>query len=254
MIDIKSQEEVEKIREAGRLVADALVALGRFIEPGVTTNDMDRFVEEYLEKNGVVSAFKGYRGFPANICVSINEEVVHGLPSGRKLMEGDIVSIDLGSVKDGFYGDAARTFPVGEVSENARNLMEVTRESLARGIAMARKGNRLYDISSAIQTHVESNGFSVVRDYVGHGIGRSLHEEPQVPNFGLAGTGVRLKPGMVLAVEPMVNEGSWEVKVDRDHWTVKTRDGHLSAHFEDIVAVTENGPDILTLPSEGLYV
>ena len=169
-------------------------------------------------------------------------------------MEGDIVSIDLGSIKDGFYGDAARTFPVGEVSEKARKLMEVTRESLARGVAMALKGNRLYDISSAIQTHVESNGFSVVRDYVGHGIGRSLHEEPQVPNFGLAGTGIRLKPGMVLAVEPMVNEGSWEVKVDRDSWTVKTRDGHLSAHFEDIVAITENGPDILTLPSEGLYV
>ncbi len=251
MIDLKSREEIEKIREAGRLAADCLTLLRELIGPGVADIELDKFVESYLKEHGAEPAFKGYRGYPASICVSINDEVVHGIPSGRKLADGDIVGIDLGTRKDGFFGDAARTIPVGQITREARELMEVTRESLSRGIEMAREGNRLHDISSAIQEHVEKNGFSVVRDFVGHGIGRKLHEEPQVPNFGTPGTGVRLKPGMVLALEPMVNRGGWEVSIEKDQWTVRTRDGQLSAHFEDIVAITENGPDVLTRPSEG---
>lgn len=251
MIEIKSAQDIEKIREAGKLAAQALRELERLIRPGVPTIELDRFVEAFLKDRGAVPAFKGYRGYPANICVSVNEEVVHGIPSPRRLAQGDIVGIDLGSLKDGFYGDAAVTFGVGEIDEERRRLLRVTREALAKGIQQARAGNRLNDIGSAVQQHVERNGFSVVRDFVGHGIGRRLHEEPQVPNFGKAGTGVRLRAGMVLAIEPMVNAGTWEVQVAEDRWTVVTRDRSCSAHFEHTVAVTESAPEILTLPPEG---
>jgi methionyl aminopeptidase len=251
MIELKSPQDIESMRAAGRLAADALAALGKLIEPGVTTLALDRFAEEFIRGRGAVPMFKGYRGYPASICVSVNREVVHGIPSGRKLEEGDIVSIDLGTEQHGFCGDVAATFPVGSVADADRKLLRVTRESLELGIARAMVGGRLNDIGDAIQRHVEGNGFSVVRDYVGHGIGRRMHEDPQVPNFGQAGTGIRLKPGMVLAIEPMVNAGSWEVRVEDDHWTVVTRDGRNSAHFEHVVAVTENGPEILTLPSKG---
>ncbi len=251
MIELKSPQEIEKMRVAGRLAADTLAALKDLVAPGVATRELDRFAEEYIRKSGAVPMFKGYRGYPASICVSINREVVHGIPSGRRLKEGDIVSIDLGTEREGYCGDIAATFPVGAVAEDDRKLLRVTREALELGLAQALAGGRLNDIGSAIQLHVERNGFSVVRDYVGHGIGRHMHEEPQVPNFGQTGTGIRLKPGMVLAIEPMVNEGSWEVRVEDDQWTVVTRDGRKSAHFEHVVAVTENGPDILTLPTEG---
>lgn len=251
MIELKTAQDIEKLRCAGRLVADALQELKKLVEPGITTIELDRYAEEFFRKNGAFPAFKGYRGYPANICVSVNQEVVHGIPSKRRLQEGDIVGIDLGCLKEGFYGDAAMTFSVGRIDEKSRKLLKVTEEALKRGIEKVQDGNRLNDISSAIQEHVERNGFSVVRDFVGHGIGRKLHEEPQVPNFGKAGTGLRLKAGMVLAIEPMVNEGTWEVRVADDNWTVLTKDGQLSAHFENVVAVTPNGPDILTLPSEG---
>ncbi len=251
MIELKTQAEIEKMREAGRLAADALKALGEMVVPGVATGELDRFTEAFLRERGASPAFKGYRGYPASICVSVNQEVVHGIPSARKLREGDIVGIDLGSIKEGYYGDAARTFPVGRIDGERRRLLEVTEEALADGIGMARAGMRLNDIGGAIQKRVEACGFAVVRDFVGHGIGRRMHEEPQVPNFGTPGTGVRLKTGMVLAIEPMVNEGTWEVEIKEDHWTVVTKDGKCSAHFEHVVAITDDGPDILTLPSEG---
>jgi len=204
--------------------------------------------EEYIKRHGGIPAFKGYRGYPRSLCVSVNEEVVHGIPGKRKLKEGDIVSLDLGVLMDGYYGDAAITVPVGKVSELAKKLIKVTEEALYRGIEMARPGNRLSDISHAIQTHVEKAGFSVVREFVGHGIGKQLHEEPQVPNFGPPNRGPRLEPGMVLAIEPMVNTGTWEVRILPNGWTVVTADGGLSAHFEHTVAITDNGPEILSLP------
>jgi len=204
--------------------------------------------EEYIKRHGGIPAFKGYRGYPRSLCVSVNEEVVHGIPGKRRLKEGDIVSLDLGVLMDGYYGDAAITVPVGKVSELAKKLIKVTEEALYRGIEMARPGNRLSDISHAIQTHVEKAGFSVVREFVGHGIGKQLHEEPQVPNFGPPNRGPRLEPGMVLAIEPMVNTGTWEVRILPNGWTVVTADGGLSAHFEHTVAITDNGPEILSLP------
>ncbi len=229
-------------------MARALKYLKAFIREGITTEELDRLAEEYIKRHGGIPAFKGYRGYPRSLCVSVNEEVVHGIPGKRRLKEGDIVSLDLGVLMDGYYGDAAITVPVGKVSELARKLIKVTEEALYRGIEMARPGNRLSDISHAIQTHVEKAGFSVVREFVGHGIGKQLHEEPQVPNFGPPNRGPRLEPGMVLAIEPMVNTGTWEVRILPNGWTVVTADGGLSAHFEHTVAITDNGPEILSLP------
>ncbi|MGB9661578.1 MAG: type I methionyl aminopeptidase [Moorellaceae bacterium] len=247
MIILKGRRELELMRRAGRIVAEALAELERHIAPGITTWELNRIAEEVLERRGAVPAFKGYRGFPASICTSVNEEVVHGIPGLKKLAEGDIISIDIGAVIDGYYGDAAATFPVGAVDEEKQRLMRVTQEALWQGINSAIVGNRLSDISHAIQSHVEKNGFSVVRDFVGHGIGREMHEDPQLPNFGSPGHGPRLRPGMTLAIEPMVNAGTYKVVTLSDGWTVVTLDGRPSAHFEHTVAVTENGPEVLTL-------
>lgn len=248
MINIRSPQEIAKIRKSSSLVARALEKVKEAIRPGVSTAELDRIAEETIKRGGGKPAFKGYRGFPASLCVSVNEEVVHGIPGKRRLKKGDIVSLDLGVLMDGYYGDAAITVPVGEISELAKRLLQVTEEALYRGIEKARAGNRLFDISHAIQRWVEAAGFSVVRDFVGHGIGRSLHEEPQVPNFGPPNQGPRLEAGMVLAIEPMVNTGTWRVKVLENGWTVVTADGGLSAHFEHTVAITEGDPEILSLP------
>jgi methionyl aminopeptidase len=248
-IIIKTAEELALMREAGRIVALTLAALRSAVRPGVSTAELDALAEEMARQNGAVPSFKGYRGYPASLCASINEEVVHGIPNPRRMLrEGDIVSLDFGAIYKGLQGDAAITVPVGQVSEVARRLLAVTEQALEVGIAETRPGNRLSDIGHAIQTYVEGHGFSVVRLYVGHGIGRAMHEEPNVPNFGLAGRGPVLKPGMVLALEPMVNVGDFGTVVLDDSWTVVTRDGSLSAHFEHTVAVTTNGPAVLTLP------
>lgn len=244
----KSEAEIKKIRESSRLVAEALERLVEAIRPGITTLDLDRIAEDCVTRQGATAAFKGYRGFPASVCVSINHEVVHGIPSGeRRLEEGDIVSLDFGVLKDGYYGDAALTVPVGEVSAEVERLLRVTQESLYLGIEQARPKARLGDISHAIQCHAEQAGYSVVRAFVGHGIGSSLHEAPQIPNFGTPGQGPELLPGMVLAIEPMVNMGTHDVRVLEDHWTVVTADQSLSAHFEHTIAITSNGTEILTL-------
>lgn len=247
MIIIKSSREIEMMREAGRIVALALEQVRVSVKPEITTAGLDRIAEEVIKQNGARPLFKGYGGFPANICVSINEEVVHGIPSLRLLKSGDIISIDIGAEKNGYCGDAAITLPVGEVSAEALKLLEVTKTALLKGIEQAAEGNRLTDISHAIQTYAESNGFSVVREYVGHGIGTKMHEDPKVPNFGAPGRGPRLTSGMVLAIEPMVNMGTHHVEVLQDGWTVVTQDRKPSAHFEHTVAVTENGPEILTV-------
>lgn len=246
MIVLKSEDELRVMRRAGRVVAEALLRLGERVAPGVTTGDLDRFTEEFFRSQGAVPAFKGYHGFPASICTSLNEQVVHGIPGPRTLNAGDIISVDVGAVVDGFFGDAAATFPVGEVKPEAERLLRTTREALGKGIAQARVGNRLSDISHAIQGWVEREGFSVVREYVGHGIGRQMHEPPAIPNYGPPGRGPRLKPGMTLAIEPMVNTGRYEVVIKEDHWTVVTADGGWSAHFEHTIAVTDDGPLVLT--------
>jgi methionyl aminopeptidase len=247
----RSREEIEKIRVSAQLVAMTLRELGRAVRPGITTAELDRHAEAFIRDHGAKPAFKGYRGFPASICSSVNEEVVHGMPGPRTLCEGDIIGIDVGAEKDGYFGDSAFTFPVGETSDEARNLMKVTREALMEGIAQARPGNRVGDISNAIQRHVELHGFSVVRALVGHGIGREMHEEPAVPNFGPAGRGPRLMAGLVLAIEPMVNVGGFEVVTRSDGWTVATKDGALSAHFEHTVALGLEGPEILSVLPDG---
>jgi methionyl aminopeptidase len=246
MIILKSPAEIEIMAAAGSIVASAIQKLKEAIKPGLTTRELNRIAEDLITKKGAIPAFKGYRGFPASICTSINQQVVHGIPGPYTLKDGDIVSIDIGTVYNGYYGDAAFTCGVGEVTAQARRLMEVTEQSLYEGINRMFEGNRLSDISYAVQSYVEKNGFSVVRDYVGHGIGQNMHEDPQVPNFGLPGKGPRLKEGMVLAVEPMVNVGSYHVKTLEDNWTVVTADSSLSAHFEHTVAITGNGPQILT--------
>lgn len=246
MVFLRQPEEIEKIRTSNAIVAEILRALEERVKAGVTTLELDRYAEETARKKGAKPAFKGYRGYPYSLCVSVNCEVVHGQPSQRVLKDGDIVSLDFGVNYNGYYGDAAVTLPVGRVSTEATRLMQVTEESLYRGIEEARAGNRLGDISAAVQGHVEKAGFSVVRDFVGHGIGRNLHEEPQVPNFGKKGRGTALKAGMVLAIEPMVNAGTYKVMVLEDGWTVVTEDGRLSAHFEHSVAITEKGPEILS--------
>ncbi|MCR4419482.1 MAG: type I methionyl aminopeptidase [Clostridia bacterium] len=248
MIILKSDRELELMRQAGRVVAETLVLLERMVVPGVSTQELNEAAESYILKQGAYPSFKGYRGFPASICASVNEEVVHGLPGLRRLVEGDIISIDIGAELEGYHGDAAITVPVGRVKPEVERLLRVTQEALWLGIEQARPGRRLSDISHAIQMHVEKNGFSVVREFVGHGIGRTMHEEPQVPNYGRPGRGPRLTPGMTLAIEPMVNLGGPEVLVLADGWTVVTRDGSYSAHFEHTVAVTTEGPRVLTLP------
>lgn len=248
MIVIKTDREIECLREAGRVVARCLGELARAIQPGVKTKDLDEIAEAFIRREGAIPTFKGYRGFPASICTSVNDEVVHGIPGDRTLAEGDIVSIDVGSTLQGFIGDAAYTWPVGRVSAEAERLLRVTREALDAGVAQAYRDNRLSDISHAVQRHVESHGFSVVRDYVGHGIGREMHEEPQIPNFGPPGCGPLLTAGMALAIEPMVNAGGYEVYTAPDNWTVRTVDGSLSAHFEHTVVITGDGPKVMTLP------
>lgn len=245
-VHLKSAEEIEKMRDANRIVAEILEGLKEKVRPGVTTEELDRYAEDGLNERKAKSAFKGYRGYPKALCTSVNSQVVHGIPSRIPLKDGDLLSIDFGAYYKGFYGDAAITIPVGNVSDEALRLKNIAEEALYAGIEKACIGNRLSDISFAIQSLVERSGFSVVREFVGHGIGRSLHEEPQVPNFGSPGLGVRLKAGMVLAIEPMINAGGSEVKVLQDGWTAVTKDGSLSAHFEHTVAITEDGPVILT--------
>ena len=246
MIVCKSPAELERMKAANQLVAEVLAALREAVRPGVTTGDLDAMAESHIRAGGGEPAFKGYHGFPATICASVNEEVIHGIPSQRELVEGDVISIDLGAVLDGFYGDSAITVPVGRVSERAAELLQVTEESLHRAIAQVKVGARISDIGHAVQQHVERHGFSVVREFVGHGIGSRLHEDPQIPNYGVPGRGPRLAEGMVLAIEPMVNMGDPAVRVLGDRWTAVTKDGQLSAHFEHTVAVTKAGALVLT--------
>ena len=247
MILLKSSRELEHMRAAGRILAEVKARLKALVRPGASTKDIDEDIESFIVGKGAVPAFKGYRGYPATVCASINDEVVHGIPSARrKLKDGDIIGLDLGCIVEGYYGDCAITLPVGPVPERVQELLDVTRESLDKAIVQCRAGNRIGDISYAVQAHCESHGFGVVRAFVGHGIGRALHEEPQVPNFGDAGRGPVLKAGMVLAIEPMVTMGSWEVRVLEDGWTAVTVDGSLAAHFEDTIAITANGPEVLT--------
>jgi methionyl aminopeptidase len=245
-IVLKSPREIEKMRRSNRIVAEILQEVKAMARPGVKTRELDELAEDLLKKHRARSAFKGYNGYPAVLCTSVNEEVVHGIPSDRVLQEGDILSLDFGAVCEEYYGDAAITVPVGAISEEARRLLQVTEDSLYKAIEQARPGKHVGDISAAVQRHVESQGFSAVRDFVGHGIGKLMHERPQVPNFGIPGRGVRLRAGMTLAIEPMINAGGHEVVVLDDGWTAVTRDRSLSAHFEHSVAVTENGPIILS--------
>ena len=248
MIILKSAREISIMREAGRIAAIALAAVGKAIRQGAPTIELDGVARAVIVREGAIPAFKGLYGFPGNICLSLNEEVVHGIPGKRRLREGDIVKADIGVLLDGYNGDAAETFPVGKIEPETARLLKITQESLYKAIKAAVPGNRLGMISNAVQSHAEAAGFSVVRDYVGHGIGRKMHEEPQVPNFGPADKGVILKAGMVLAIEPMVNTGTWKVKTLSDKWTVVTLDGKPSAHFEHTVVITEHGHDILTKP------
>lgn len=245
-IYLRRDDEIDKIRASCRIVAECFDIMSEAVRPGTKTVELERRIVSHIEKRGAASAFKGYRGYPAFTCISVNSQVVHGIPGELMLEEGDIVGIDIGVVKDGYFGDAARTFPVGEISPEAKRLLEVTREALLRGTDAAVDGNRLGDVSHAIQDCVEAAGFSVVRDLVGHGIGKSMHEEPQIPNFGRPGSGPRLRTGMALAIEPMVNAGDWHVRTLGDQWTVVTEDGSLSAHFENTVAITRGGPVALT--------
>ena len=246
MISLKTNREIEIIKANGRILVKTLEFLGEKIKPKVKTKELDRLAEDFIRKQGAYPAFKGYRGFPAAICVSIDDEVVHGIPGERVIEEGQVISVDIGVFKDNYYADGAFTFAVGQVSDQAQRLIQITQEALKRGLEFVREGGFLSDISYAIQSFVEKNGFSVVRDLVGHGIGMNMHEEPQIPNFGPPGQGPILKRGMVLAIEPMVNAGSFEIETREDNWTIVTKDGSLSAHFEHTVAVTENGAMILT--------
>ena len=242
---LKTPGELELMDEANAIVHRVLSRLGEMIAPGVTTRDLDRVAESEIRKAGAVPAFLDYKGYPATLCTSINDVIVHGIPGEHALVDGDIVGVDCGVLYQGYYGDAARTFAVGQVSPQAKRLLDVTREALELAVQQVRPDGRLYDIGSAVQQHVEAAGFSVVREFVGHGIGTSLHEDPQVPNFGQRGKGIRLRPGLVLAIEPMVNAGGKDVRVDPDGWTARTADGSLSAHFEYSVAVTDRGPRVL---------
>jgi methionyl aminopeptidase len=246
VIIIKSPREIEQLKKSNAIVAEVFQKLKKAIVPGITTKELDQIAEEMILSRGATPAFKGYRGFPATLCISINEEVVHGIPGQRRLKEGDIVSLDLGAILNGYFGDAAITLPVGELDLVAKRLLEVTEKALYIGIDQVKVGNRLFDISYAIQTWVESHGFSVVRDFVGHGIGKDLHEEPQIPNFGSPHQGPRLEKGMVFALEPMVNEGTYGVRILSDGWTVVTADGKRSAHFEHSIVITDGGAEVLS--------
>ncbi len=247
MIPIKSEEEIKILTEANRIVAKILNAIKPIIQPGISTKELEIFAEDLIRKEGATSAFKGYHKYPASICTSINDEIVHGIPSDKRILEnGDIVSIDIGVKFKGYYGDAAITFPVGKISDDTKKLIDVTEKALYKGIEKAKEGNYLFDISWAIQSFVEDNGYGVIRDFVGHGIGRQLHEEPQIPNYGKPHSGPLLKVGMVFCIEPMVSQGTWEVKVLGDGWTAVTLDNSLSCHFEHTIAIMKSGPIILS--------
>lgn len=247
MIILKSNDEITLMKKAGKIVGETLLLLEKEVKPGVTTAELDMMAEEFITKHGAKPSFKGLYGFPSSLCISVNEQVIHGFPGAYVLKEGDIVSVDCGACINGFHGDAARTFPVGNISKEAQRLIDVTRDSFFKGIEYAKVGNRLSDISHEIQSYVEAAGFSVVRDFVGHGIGRNVHEDPNVPNFGKSGRGPKLQEGMVLAIEPMVNAGTYKVTTLKDGWTVVTADNYLSAHYENTVAILSDGPEILTL-------
>jgi methionyl aminopeptidase len=246
MIILKTPQEISIMREGNRMLALLFEHILPLIQPGISTAELDKEAEFFLQSNNALPAFKGYRGYPCTLCTSINDEVIHGIPGNRVLKPGDIISIDVGALYNGFYSDSAKTFSVGKVSKKAQQLMDVTENALYEGINQAVPGNHLYDISAAVQRVVESAGFSVVREFVGHGIGKMLHEDPQIPNFGRKGTGVILQEGMTLAIEPMVNEGAWKVLIRKDGWTAVTADGALSAHFEHSIAITAHGPIILS--------
>ena len=247
MITIKKPNEIHKMRVAGRLTGEALAVAEEAIKPGVTTEHINRVIHEFITSHDAVPSFLGYHGYPASACVSVNDVVVHGIPGGYVLREGDIVSVDVGVIKDGWQGDAARTFAVGKISADAQQLIDVTRQCFFEGIREARAGKRLGDLSHAVQKHAEHYGYGVVREMVGHGIGRNMHEDPSVPNFGTAGTGVLLKSGYTLAVEPMINAGTFKIKFDPDGWTTRTADGSLSAHYENTIVIRDGEPEILTL-------
>lgn len=248
MIKIKSRQEIDKMRASGKILAETFLVLKEHIKPGVTTYELDNIANKFIKSNNALCSFKGYNGYPASICTSVNEQVVHGIPSKSTiLLDGDIISVDIGVLYQGFHSDSAKTFAVGKISGDAQRLIDVTKESFYKGLLCATTDNRLYDISAAIQNYVEENGFSVVRKLVGHGVGSALHEDPEVPNFGMAGRGVRLLPGMTLAIEPMVNMGTYDVNTLSDNWTVVTADGKLSAHYEHSVLITSNGPELLTV-------
>ena len=254
MISLKSAREIEAMRRAGRITAQARALAGSMIRPGITTLEIDKAVRRFIESQGAKPSFLGYGGFPGSACISVNEEVIHGIPGPRVLKEGDIVSVDVGAYIGGFHGDCAATYPCGQVSEEAMRLIRVTQQSFWEGMKYARQGCRVSDIGHAVQEYVEANGFSVVRDFVGHGVGAKLHEPPEVRNFGPAGHGPRLQPGMTLAVEPMVNAGGWQVKVLADKWTTVSADGSLTAHYENSILITDGDPEILTVTEDGAYV
>ena len=248
MVVIKTARELSKMLDACKISAEALRVAGEAVKPGVTTYEIDTVVRKFIEKQGATPSFLGYGGFPASACISVNNVVIHGIPSKQQVLkEGDIVSVDVGAFYEGFHGDNAYTFPCGKISANAQALLDATKESLYEGIKMALAGNRIGDIGNAVQKYVEARSYSVVRDFVGHGVGAKLHEDPSVPNYGTPGRGVRLVPGMTIAIEPMVTEGSYEVEVLEDEWTTVTKDGKLAAHFEHTIAITDNGPKIMTL-------
>ncbi|MCD7964049.1 MAG: type I methionyl aminopeptidase [Rikenellaceae bacterium] len=247
MIYYKTEEEIEIMRENNMLVSRTLAEVGKHIRPGVSTLELDRIAEEYIRTNGAVPGFLGYQGFPNSLCISVNEQVVHGIPSAKTILkEGDIISVDCGTVMKGFYGDSAYTFAVGEIEPEVRKLLDVTKESLYKGVEQVKIGNRIGDIANAVQSHAEKNGFSVVRELVGHGLGRSMHEAPEVPNYGARGRGALLKEGLVICIEPMINMGTRQIVFENDGWTVRTKDKKPSAHYEFAVAVTKNGADVLT--------
>lgn len=250
MIVLKSAKDLEKMRRAGRITAQARELAGSMVHPGVTTLEIDRAVRKFIEGQGATPSFLNYNGFSGSACISVNDEVIHGIPGPRVLQEGDIVSVDVGAYIGGYHGDCAGTYACGKISDEAQRLIDVTRQSFWEGMKFARRGFRVGDVSHAIQSYVESQGFSIVRDFVGHGVGTKLHEEPEVPNFGKAGHGPRLLPGMTIAVEPMVNAGGWEVKVLSDGWTTTTKDGSLAAHYENTLLITKDEPEILTVSED----
>jgi len=254
MISLKSPREIEAMRRAGRIIAQARALAGSMIRPGVSTHEIDKAVRRFIESHGAKPSFLGYGGFPGSACISVNEEVIHGIPGPRKLREGDVVSVDVGAFIGGFHGDCAGTYPCGQASDEALRLIRVTQQSFWEGIRLAQPGKRVFDISHAVQQYVEANGYSVVRDFVGHGVGVKLHEAPEVRNFGPAGHGPRLQPGMTLAVEPMVCAGDWQVKVLADKWTTVSLDGSLTAHYENSILITDGEPEILTVTEDGAYV